>query len=106
MIRVLVADDHLAVREHVRALLANEPEITVVGEADDGSTALTLARSLHPDLIVLDDAMPGLGSIDVTRIVMAELPSTAVVFLARDPSVRDLALAAGATAFVPKDAPS
>ena len=106
MIRVLVADDHLAVREHVRALLANEPEITVVGEADDGSTALTLARSLHPDLIVLDDAMPGLGSIDVTRIVMAELPGTAVVFLARDPSVRDLALAAGATAFVPKDAPS
>src|SRR5437016_7478234 len=50
--------------------------------------------------------MPGLGSLDVARMVIAELPGTAVVFLARDPGMRDLALAAGATAFVSKDAPS
>src|SRR5438046_607435 len=106
VIRVLVADDHLAVREGVRTLLANEREITIVGEADDGSTALALARTLRPDLVVLDDAMPGIGSLDVARKVLAELPGTAVVVLARDPGMRDLALAAGATAFVPKDAPS
>ena len=106
MIRVLVADDHLAVREGLRTLLANEREITIVGEADDGSTALSLARTLRPDLIVLDDSMPGLGSLDATRQILAELPGTAVVFLARDPGMRDLAFAAGATAFVSKDAPS
>src|SRR5204863_4444345 len=106
VIRVLVADDHLAVREGVRTLLANEREITIVGEADDGSTALALARTLRPDLIVLDDAMPGIGSLDVARTLLAELPGTAVVFLARNPGIRDLALAAGATAFVSKDAPS
>ena len=106
MIRVLVADDHLAVREGLRALLASEREITIVGEADDGSTALSLARTLRPDLIVLDDSMPGLGSLDAARTILSELPGTAVVFLARDPGMRDLALAAGATAFVSKDAPS
>jgi cellulose synthase/poly-beta-1,6-N-acetylglucosamine synthase-like glycosyltransferase/CheY-like chemotaxis protein len=106
VIRVLVADDHLAVREGLRALLAKESEITIVGEADDGSTALALARTLRPDLIVLDDSMPGLGSLDATRQILAELPGTAVVFLARDPGLRDFALAAGATAFVSKDAPS
>src|SRR5438046_1237871 len=106
VIRVLVADDHLAGREGARTLLANEREITIVGEADDGSTALALARTLRPDLIVLDDAMPGIGSLDVARQILAELPGAAVVFLARDPGMRDLALAAGATAFVSKDAPS
>jgi len=106
VIRVLVADDHLAVREGIRTLLANDREITIVGEADDGSTALSLARTLRPDLIVLDDSMPGIGSLDVARKILAELPGAAVVFLARDPGMRDLALAAGATAFVSKDAPS
>jgi len=106
VIRVLVADDHLAVREGLHALLAKEREMAIVGEAGDGSTALELARRLKPDLIVLDDSMPGIGSLDVARTILAELPSTAVVFLARDPGMRDLALAAGATAFVSKDAPS
>jgi cellulose synthase/poly-beta-1,6-N-acetylglucosamine synthase-like glycosyltransferase/CheY-like chemotaxis protein len=106
VIRVLVADDHLAVREGLHALLAKEREMAIVGEADDGSTALELARRLKPDLIVLDDSMPGIGSLEVARTVLAELPETAVVFLARDPGMRDLALAAGATAFVSKDAPS
>jgi len=106
VIRVLVADDHLAVREGIRTLLANERELSIVGEADDGSTALSLARTLRPDLVVLDDSMPGIGSLDVARTILSELPGAAVVFLARNPGMRDLALAAGATAFVSKDAPS
>src|SRR5437870_11335098 len=65
-----------------------------------------MARTLRPDLIVLDDSMPGQSGLDVARKITHELPSTAIVFLARDPGMRDLALAAGATAFIPKDAPS
>src|SRR3989442_8186222 len=106
VIRVLVAHDHQAVREGVRALLAAERGMTVVGEAADGSTALAMAGALRPDLIVLDDAMPGQSGLDVARTIASELPSTAIVFLARDPGMRDLAFAAGATAFIPKDAPS
>jgi cellulose synthase/poly-beta-1,6-N-acetylglucosamine synthase-like glycosyltransferase/DNA-binding NarL/FixJ family response regulator len=106
VIRVLVADDHLAVRDGVRALLADESEISVVGEAADGPSTLALARSLRPDLIVLDNSMPGLSGLDVSRKITQELPGTGVVFLTMDPGLRDLALAAGATAFVPKDAPS
>src|SRR3989442_2030568 len=106
VIRVLVADDHQAVREGVRALLAAEREITVVGEAGAGSTALPMARTLRPDGIVVEDSMPGQSARDAARRSTQELPTTAVVFVARDPGLRGLALAAGATAFVSKDAPS
>src|SRR2546428_7342983 len=106
VIRVLVADDHQAVREGVRTLRAAEQGISVGGEAGDGSTALAMARALRPDLIVLDDSMPGQSGLDVARTITKELPRTAIVFLARDPGLRGLAIAAGATAFVPKDAPS
>src|SRR5437660_11225885 len=73
VIRVLVADDHLAVRECVRTLLATEREITIVVEADDGSTALALARSLRPDLIVRRDSMRGSGSRELARSRLAAL---------------------------------
>jgi len=106
LIRVLIVDDNQAVREGVRTLLADEQVVSVIGEAADGSSALTLARSLRPDLIVLDDSLPGLSGLEVARRVNQELPETAVVILARDPGLRDLALAAGASAFVSKDAPS
>src|SRR5437899_12092348 len=88
VIRVLVADDHQAVREGVRALLAAEREITVVREAGDGSTALAMARTLRPDLIVLDDSMPGQSGLDVARKITHQLPSTAIALLARDPALR------------------
>ena len=106
MIRVLIADDQLAVREGVRAILALEPKITVVGEAADGEIALAQARALRPDVLVLDNRMPGRSGLEVARTLSAELPDTGIVFLALDPSLRDLALAAGAMAFVPKDAPA
>ncbi len=105
-IRVLVADDHRAVREGVRALLALEPGIVVVGEAADGTSALGLARELKPDLIVLDNSMPGMSGLDVARTLSSELPDTGIVFLTMDPALRDLALSGGAMAYVLKDAPS
>ncbi len=104
--RVLVADDHASVREAVKAVLAFEADIEIVGEAKDGHDTLRLARELMPDAIVLDNWMPGLSGLDVARRVAKELPNTAVVMLTLDPQVRDLAMAAGAGAVVLKDAPS
>jgi len=106
VIRVLIADEKDEVRAAVRALLAEQAGFSAAGEAADGPSALALARSLRPELIVLDHALPGLSGIELARIVTAELPDSALLFLSADPAVRDAALAAGGTAFVPKDAPS
>ena len=105
MLRVLIADDQRLVREGVRKILAGDPAIAVVGEAVDGPSALALAGSLKPDLVVLDNHMPGLSGLDVTRTLARDLPDIGTVFLTVDPSSRDLALAAGATTYVQKDAP-
>jgi len=103
--RVLIVDDHLAVREGVRAMLATEPDITIVGEAADGVEAVAQARSLRPDIMVLDNSMPGLTGLQVARRIHPELPNTAIVFLTLDPGIRELAFASGATSVVLKDAP-
>ncbi len=66
-IRVLLADDHGILRAGLRALLANEPDIAVVGEAADGEEALERAEALDPDVVVLDIAMPRLDGLEVTR---------------------------------------
>ena len=105
-IRVLIADDHAAVREGVRGVLSAEDGIEVIGEAHDGPETLRLAGELKPDLIVLDNSMPGLSGLDVSRTLAAQYPDVAVVFLTLDPALRDLALAGGAMAYVLKDAPS
>ncbi|MGA8892881.1 MAG: response regulator transcription factor [Anaeromyxobacteraceae bacterium] len=65
-IRVLLADDHAILREGVRALLALCDDITVVGEAVDGRSAVDATRSLDPDVVVMDIAMPGLGGLEAT----------------------------------------
>ena len=65
-IRVLLADDHAILRQGVRALLNLADDIEVVGEAVDGSQAVEMARSLSPDVILMDIAMPGLGGLEAT----------------------------------------
>ena len=103
--RILVADDHLAVREGVRAMLETEPDFEIVGEAADGLQTISKARELRPDLIVLDNSMPKMTGLEVAKSLHIELPDTRIVFLTLDPGIRDEALFIGATSVVLKDAP-
>ncbi|WP_407839384.1 response regulator [Streptomyces sp. DSM 116496] len=80
--RILIADDQEDVRNGFRLILDSQPDMTVVGEAADGATAVELARSLRPDLVLTDIRMPGLDGLEVTRILAgpaAEHPVRVVV---------------------------
>src|SRR5437868_13786096 len=80
-IRILLADDHIVVRQGLRALLAAEEDIEIVGEADNGRQAVQLARKLQPDVAVIDIAMPVLNGLEATRQIAQSLPSTKVLIL-------------------------
>ncbi|TMG57868.1 MAG: response regulator, partial [Chloroflexi bacterium] len=103
--RILIADDHLAVREGLRSLIDPDPDFKVVGEAADGIEAARKALELRPDLIMLDNSMPGMTGLEVARMLRDNLPATKIVFLTLDPGIRDLALATGAAAHISKDQP-
>jgi DNA-binding NarL/FixJ family response regulator len=105
-IRVLLADDHRMVREGLRSLLKHEADVAVVGEAEEGRTAVRMASELQPDVVVMDVSMPDLNGIDATRQVLAACPSTRVVALSAGSDHRAVAemLRAGATGYVVKDA--
>ena len=107
MIRVLLADDQALVRAGFRALLNAEPDIEVVGEADNGEDAVQLATTLVPDVVLMDIRMPRLDGIGATRAIAADprLSTTRVVVLTTfdlDEYVFDT-LRAGASGFLVKD---
>lgn len=105
-IRVLLADDHAIVREGVRRILMAEPDLEVVGEAEDGLQAVEQAKRLKPDVAVLDITMPGLNGIEATKQIKAALPGTHTLTLtmhADDSYVFQL-LKAGASGYVLKQA--
>ena len=80
-IRVLIADDHAIVRKGIRALLATKHDLQVVGEAGNGSEAVSQAQSLHPDVVLMDLMMPGKDGIQATREISSLLPETRVLVL-------------------------
>lgn len=80
-IRVVLADDHAVLRAGLRALLEAEPDMTVVGEAANGDEAVEQVRKLHPDVIVMDLTMPGLGGLAATRRISASETETKVLAL-------------------------
>ena len=82
-IRVLLADDHAILREGVRALLRLADDIEVVGEAVDGSQAVEMARSLQPDVVLMDIAMPGLGGLEATLEMKKEGIRSRVLILSQ-----------------------
>lgn len=105
-IRVLLADDHDVVRESLASLLAEEEDILVTAQASDGHEAVQLARSVRPDVVLMDVSMPKLSGIQATSAIRSELPDIRIVGLSmhNDKDTENRMLNAGADAFVPKDA--
>lgn len=105
-LRVLIADDHPLFRAGMRALLEATADMEVVGVASNGNEVLSLAERLHPDVVLMDLQMPGLGGIEATRRIVDVCPSTAVlvVTMFEDDYSVFTAMRAGARGYVLKDA--
>ena len=103
--RVLLADDHQLMRSGIRLILEREPDLSVVGEAGDGREAVALAKSLKPDVVVMDIGMSNLNGIEAAQQMTGDRPEIAVVMLSMhsDESYVLRALKAGARGYLLKD---
>src|SRR3954471_4473476 len=104
-IRVLTADDHQVVREGVRAMIANEPDIDVVAEASDGREAISLYDEHQPDVVLMDLRMPHTDGLAATRAIVAAHPDARIVALTSYEGDADIfrALDAGVRGYLLKD---
>ncbi len=104
-VRILIVDDHRMFREGLKALLERDPTKKVIGEADNGRTALTLIDELQPDLVVMDVGMPQLNGIDATRLIRSKSRQVKVIALSVHSDRRFIAgmLQAGASGYLLKD---
>lgn len=105
-IRILIADDHGVMRAGLRAMTEDEPDISVIGEADNGEVAIRLAGELLPDIILMDIGMPGIDGIETTRRLRKTYPQIKVLILSvyEDQSLLQEAIRAGASGYVIKRA--
>ena len=104
MIRILIVDDNHLMRHGLRALLAREPDLEVIGEARDGLEALDLARQTTPDLILLDLNMPGMGGLLAVEKLHGEAPRACILIVSMhaDPHLASEAFKRGACGYVLK----
>jgi DNA-binding NarL/FixJ family response regulator len=104
-IKILIADDHKIVRDGLRALLENELNMTVLGEAENGRTAVELAKELQPDVVIMDISMPDLNGIEATRQIRESVPRAKVIALSMHTDRRFVAevLKMGASGYLLKD---
>lgn len=105
MIDVLIADDHLIVREGLQLILGSEPDFHVVGEAPDGATAVRLAGELQPQVILMDLRMPGMDGLEAIGHIRRQWPQIAIVILTtfNEDNLMIRGLQAGALGFLLKD---
>ncbi len=103
-IRVLLADDHLILREGIRSLLEKVPDIEMIGEADDGNEAIAKVEQLLPDVVLMDITMPGVNGLEATQQIKREHPSVKVLILTMHETDQYLSemLEAGASGYVVK----
>lgn len=105
-IRIFIVDDHALLREGLRALIALQPDMRIVGDAADGGEAVAAVLEVRPDVVVMDISMPGVGGAQATREITAAAPEVRVLALTahEDAEYVQLLLSAGATGFLLKRA--
>jgi len=105
MLRILLVDDHVLFRKGVAALLARRPDMEVIGEASDGLDAITVARELLPDVILMDIHMPRCDGLEATRRIKREVPHVKIVILTVSDDDQNLfeAIKSGAQGYLLKD---
>jgi DNA-binding NarL/FixJ family response regulator len=103
-IKIVLADDHNVVRQGLRALLMGQADMEVLGEASNGRQAVQLARQLHPDIVVMDIAMPLLNGLEATRQILKQSPAVKVLVLSsyRDDDYIEQLIEAGAAGYLIK----
>ncbi len=101
---ILIADDHGVMREGLKVLIDNQPDMKVVGEAEDGQKVVLLAKQLSPDIIVMDISMPNLNGVEAARIILKENPNIRIIALSvhSDKHFVTEMLKAGASGYVLK----
>ena len=104
VIRILLAEDHLLMRDGLRALLDVQDDMTIIGDVSDGADAVTQALDRGPDVVLMDVGLPGLNGIEAARKIRAERPDIEVIMLTMhdDAATVDRALRAGARGFMVK----
>ena len=104
-IRVLIADDHAAIRRGLHRLLETEPDFQVIGMASDGPQTVELARQLGPDVVVLDVKMPLLSGIEAGRAILATAPATKLLMISAgdEKALVEECMAMGASGYLAKE---
>lgn len=104
-IRILICDDHAVVREGLRALITTEPDMTIVGEATDGESAVAAFRELRPDVGLLDMVMPRMDGVETLKAILSEFPGARILILTSfsDDDMVFPAIKAGALGYLLKD---
>ena len=104
--RILIADDHALLRHGLARVIERQKDLTIVGEAKDGAEAVSLSRSLNPDIVILDLSMPVMGGAEATRRIHESVPRAKILILTAFGTSADIAHAvrAGASGAIVKDA--
>jgi len=106
VIRVVLADDHVALREATAELIDHQPDMQVVGQAGSGQDTCELVRRTHPDVVVMDLAMPRMDGLEATRHILEEFPDVRILVLSAHQDAEHVlpVLEAGTTSYLPKTA--